>query len=314
MTTSITKKRLDKIEVYLTPKEWAIRLADEIRKYPSMDDAMRAEFKGHYEESLSQKPYRLLKALAEEREPGRTPQNVEARRRLRRKLHSDFQLLKTIILNVNMGIMQGAEALRLKTALRLSQLHSLVLQDAFASTARRSSLWVSNCKSSTTDKDGRRIVLAGLAAYSRVLPPVIEDWIADIVSLFAEVVTYHGAAQIIENKYFDGHPILYRDIENGLDETRKMIEGGVAAFNEYMRSREALFKGRKVRSAERRGYTMIDLDDIKDQVKKRSVVACVDECVKRSREMTEASNLEASGDHEAYVAFEWNRLREIFQG
>jgi hypothetical protein len=315
MTTSTTNKRLNNIEVYLTPKEWAIRLADEIRRYPSMDDAMRAEFKGHYEESLCQKPYRLLGEQAEEREPGRTVQNAEARRRLRRKLQSDFHLLKTIILNINLGILQGAEGLRLKVALRLSQLHSLVLQDAFASTAQKSLSWVSKGKGSLPDKDERRVMLADLTGYAAASFAVIEDWTDDIVSLLAEVFTCRSAVQIIEGKYFDGHAILYRDIEDGLDEALKTIEGGIAAFNEYVKTREVFFKTKRARSAgaaERQRCTTIDLDGIRDEVKKMSVVEYVDQCVKHSKEMTEVSNLEASGDHDGYVAFEWHRLRKVY--
>jgi hypothetical protein len=315
MTLSTTKKRLDSIEIHLTPKEWAIRIADEIRRHPSQDDFTKVELKRPYKESLFQRPYDLLEKQAEERESGKTRQNVEARHWLRRKLQSDFHLLKTIVLEVNLCILQGAEALRLKTALRLSLLHSLVLQDAFASTARKSSSWVRKCKSSTTDKEERRTVLGNLSSHTRVPPSMTEDWVDDIISLFVEVFTHQGAVQIIENKYFDGHPILYRDLENGLDETMKMIEGGVATFNEYMKAREALFKVYKVRPAgpvEREGRITIDLDDIKDQAGKQLVAARADHWVKCSREKTEASNLEAAGDHLGYVAFEWNRLREIF--
>ena len=315
MTLSTTKKRLDSIEIHLTPKEWALRLADEIRRYPSMNNAMRAELKGPYKESLFQRPYDLLEKQAEERESGKTRQSVEARHWLIRKLQSDFHLLKTIVLEVNLCILQGAEALRLKTALRLSLLHSLVLQDAFASTARKSSSWVRNCKGSATDKEDRRTVLGNLAFYTRVPPSVIEDWVDDIVSLFVEVFTHQGAVQIIENKYFDGHRILYRDIENGLDETIKMIEGGVATFNEYMNTREAPFKGYKEMPAEpakRQGHITIDLDYIKDQAEKQFVGARAGHWVKSSREKAEASNLEAAGDHPGHVAFAWNRLRKIY--
>jgi hypothetical protein len=285
-----------------------------MRKYPSLDEYMRAELKKPCKESLYQKPYRLLEEQAEEREPVKTRQDTEARQRLTRKLQTEFHLLKSIILHANLTILQGAEALRLKAALRLSLLHGLVTQDAFASTARKSSSWVKNCKGSATNKEERGAMLGNLAAYTRVPPSVIEDWVEDIVSLFVEAFTHQGAVQTIESKYFDGHFILYRDVENGLDETKKMVEGGVAMFNEYMKTREALFKAYKVRPAgpvERQGRITIDLDDIKDQAKKQ-VAARADHWVKCSREKTEASNLEAAGDHPGYVAFEWNRLREIF--
>ena len=37
MINSAKSKRLDKIDLQLTPKQWAIRLADEIRRYPSLE-------------------------------------------------------------------------------------------------------------------------------------------------------------------------------------------------------------------------------------------------------------------------------------
>ena len=42
MTTDTAHKRLDGIETHLTPKEWAIRLADEMRKYPDALAHMKA--------------------------------------------------------------------------------------------------------------------------------------------------------------------------------------------------------------------------------------------------------------------------------
>ena len=42
MTTTTAHKRLDEIETHLTPKEWAIRLADEVRKYPDALAHMKA--------------------------------------------------------------------------------------------------------------------------------------------------------------------------------------------------------------------------------------------------------------------------------
>ena len=45
MTTTTAQKRLDEIETYLTPTDWAIRLADEMRKYPDPLAYMKAMVK-----------------------------------------------------------------------------------------------------------------------------------------------------------------------------------------------------------------------------------------------------------------------------
>jgi hypothetical protein len=46
MNNTAKSKRLDKIELRLTPKQWAIRLADEMRRYPSQGEFMKAIAKG----------------------------------------------------------------------------------------------------------------------------------------------------------------------------------------------------------------------------------------------------------------------------
>ena len=71
--------RLDKIEVELTPKEWAIKLADEIHRSPREQDFLRAIAKGTYRESPPVKPLFALAEQAENRHPGQTPDNVRAR-------------------------------------------------------------------------------------------------------------------------------------------------------------------------------------------------------------------------------------------
>ena len=46
MNNDAKNKRLDKIELHLTPKQWAIRLADEMRRYDSQQDFLKAVGKG----------------------------------------------------------------------------------------------------------------------------------------------------------------------------------------------------------------------------------------------------------------------------
>ena len=48
MNNTAKSKRLDKIDLQLTPKQWAIRLADEIRQYPSQEDFMKGNRERHF--------------------------------------------------------------------------------------------------------------------------------------------------------------------------------------------------------------------------------------------------------------------------
>ncbi len=53
--------------------------------------------------------------------------------------------------------------------------------------------------------------------------------------LVVEVLAYRAAVKPVQEKYFDGHPILRRDIETALEITTQAILDAVATFNEYLR-------------------------------------------------------------------------------
>ena len=59
MTTA--HKRLDKIETFLTPKDWAIRLVDEMRSYPSAFDHFKELVKLPFNELPDQRAFLALK-------------------------------------------------------------------------------------------------------------------------------------------------------------------------------------------------------------------------------------------------------------
>ena len=73
MTSLSNKKRLDSLEVSLSPKEWAIRLADQMRSHPSELDFLQTIAKGTFEGSSIIHPFRALRNQAEERYPGEKP-------------------------------------------------------------------------------------------------------------------------------------------------------------------------------------------------------------------------------------------------
>ena len=70
MMTITAHKRLDEIETHLTPKEWAIRLADEMRKYPDALAHIKALVKLPLHELPVQRPYFAFEKQAAERHPG----------------------------------------------------------------------------------------------------------------------------------------------------------------------------------------------------------------------------------------------------
>ena len=80
---------LDSVEINLTPKQWAISYADEIRRYPTYQEALKALAKGAYVESVLVRPYYALSQQAQDRYPGSEPQEVSARTKLAKNLVSE---------------------------------------------------------------------------------------------------------------------------------------------------------------------------------------------------------------------------------
>lgn len=341
MTTTTTKKRLGEIEAKLTPKEWAIMLAAEIRKYPSFDDAIKAELKIPPEEAITQqKPFKAFMEQAEKSHPGRKPEDMDAYNQLSRKLWTDFTTLRTILFQSNINVMERLEVYGLKAALKMSTLQTLILQDAFGRTAKKAALWVEEYKTADKDEEeNRQIMLQELAAYTDVsfaeraadslplgpglrmrFPSPIEEWVQDIIELIVNVYSRMAAVQIIQDKYFDGHAILDREAEAKLEETLKTIEDGAVTFNEYLKTRETLFKVEwdeedqedGIASAipgEREGQLSINLEAIKQRAKGRQVKALADRWIKEAKEKTLDSMVEGK-DREQYNARLRSRLRE----
>ena len=90
MITITAHKRLDEIETYLTPTEWAIRLADEERKYPNPMAYMKALAKLLLDELPMRRPYFAFERQAAERHPGHKPEDLRARHRLTDALRTEY--------------------------------------------------------------------------------------------------------------------------------------------------------------------------------------------------------------------------------
>ena len=342
MTKATTTKRLGEIEVNLTPKEWAVLLADEVRKYPSIYEAIKAGLKLPPDKAIIfQKPIKALIEQAEKSHPGKKPEDMAAYNQLSGKLWTDFTTLRNIILQVNKNVTERLEVYGLKAALKMSTLQTLILQDAFGRTARKAALWVEEYKTADKDEEeNRQIMLQELAAYTDVsfaeraadslplgpglrmrFPSPIEEWVQDIIELIVNVYSRMAAVQIIQDKHFDGHAILDREAEAKLEETLKTIEDGAVTFNEYLKTRETLFKVEwdeedqedgfaSAIPGEREGRLSIDLEAIKQRAKGRQVKALADQWIKEAKEETLDRKELLSAGHEQYDARIMSRLRE----
>jgi len=343
MTKTTIKKRLDEAEARLTPREWAIRLADEIRKYPSIDEAIKASLKVTNEEAvLGDRPYQALAKQAEERHPGNRPDEMAAFNKLSEKLWTEYQTLRNLIFHINSTVMERLEVFGLKAALKLSTLQTVILQDAFGRTARKAALWIEEYKTDDEDEEeNRQIMLKELAAYTEVsyaesfsdslplgpgirlrFPTVIEEWVKDTARLIRTVYSGKAAVKVIRDKYFDGHDFLSRDTEARLEETLKTIESGAKDLNEYLMTRELLFKAEwdeedqeaglsTAIPGEREGQLAIDLDALK-AASKGHIKAQVDQWIEKAKDETTQRRL-MHKNREQYNEHIRAKLRELYE-
>jgi hypothetical protein len=259
MTISSKEKRLDVIEIMMTPKEWAIRSLDETQRTGGENPKTKQELL-----DISRRISAAFDALskqAEEKHPGNKPEDRQARTRLERELHLEYHALKKLIGKVNEETERRAALAGLDAALKISTLQTIILQDAFGRTARKAAEWIEDFK--TEDKDdeeNRQVMLDELTAYMDVdfsekfsdslplgnirirFPTVIENWVKAAVFLIEDLYRHQSAVKVVQDKFFDGHPVLFPKPEAGLTRSIHAVEDAVQAFNQYLDVRGKLFK------------------------------------------------------------------------
>src|SRR5277367_972672 len=121
------KQRLANIELHLTPKQWAILMADEMRRYTSEVDFLKAIAKGTFRQSPYAAPLYALAQQVEEFGSGNGRGKRRAAIQLEQKLRDEFYAYRDLITNVNETIQNEAVWCREKCALRLSEFQFMIL-------------------------------------------------------------------------------------------------------------------------------------------------------------------------------------------
>src|SRR5438094_2967072 len=152
MLTFAQQKRQHKLEGQLTPKELAIKLADDMRKHSSTNEFIKAIANRTYREAPFIRPFSALAEQAEVLYAGKDPDEIRARNKLSHKLHTEFHALLGLISKINETIANKMEVAGLKAALKISTLQMLILQDAFGRVARKAAPWIEEYKTADTDK------------------------------------------------------------------------------------------------------------------------------------------------------------------
>jgi len=134
--------------------------------------------------------------------------------------------------------------------------------------------------------------------------------------LLVDVYAQKAAVHAVEQKQFDGHPMLFRDVEARLDETIKTIEDTVVIFNEYLKIRPSLLRTERdqgnrdgIASAipeSGEGYREMDIQGLQRRATDRAV-AIADQWVEEAQDEAFAADLEEAGENKSY---RWERFRD----
>jgi hypothetical protein len=204
MTTS-GHKRLDGLEVNLTPKEFAIRLAREMREHPSQGDFWKSVAKREYRNWPWVLPFQKLDQQAKARYSGKRPEGIDQCMQHAWKLRTEFHTLTRLIRRANEIIENKAEEVTRKTSLKVSMLQNLILKEAFSRTAKKAT-----CIERKTALDAEnQLILEELRSYDDpTLSSLIEPLANDLVLLMRDILKHQISVELVQDRYFDGHPIL----------------------------------------------------------------------------------------------------------
>jgi hypothetical protein len=235
MTTIANEKRLTKIEERLTPKEWGILLADEVTKYPALDDFCIAEMKS--DTSLPHKAQAVLLEQAEARYPG--PKLRDQRRWEIKAVQTEFDSLKQLVFKVNEAMRTRLDKAAVEVTLKLQALQTIILQDAIRETATTASEWIEGQKTTGKATDARKAILDALAAHrsdeeGEDCPSSAEMWAETTRALAVDLARHKAAVAYLQDTYFDGHGMLARDIEADLNGLIQTVAEAIRQHNEYL--------------------------------------------------------------------------------
>lgn len=217
MSTTANTKRLEKIEVQLTPSEWAIQLADAIRMYPSMNAFCAAEVKAGA--SVVRKAQRMLLQKAETEHPGLKAEG-ERRCEVKRVL-TDFNTLTNLLLEANKAIGMRIEIGALEVALQTQSLETLICRDLLWSARQTTFTGSESVTNAENDNREDSHVLLGKVS-DEICRPLdrssrMEDWCREFRRIDLQLNCHKAAAALVGDTYFGGHPILSNDNEAELD-------------------------------------------------------------------------------------------------
>jgi len=229
MSIASEQRRLDDVEIYLSPKEWAIELTQEMRLYSSEQDFWTAITKENYQECLFIKPLSKLDQQALAAYPDKS--DIEQRNELSQKLRTEFEELKIFICKLN-GITEAmTDSIVLAAGFQASRLDNLLQEERFCKVTEAAATWIRRAES-----HGKAECILKMLR-SLAYPPrasKIESVFSRLAKLMKNILALEAGLKLARDRYFDGHPILFRNIEDTLNGTIEFITSTVDRFNAFL--------------------------------------------------------------------------------
>jgi hypothetical protein len=281
MAKSVNLKRIEKIETKLTPKELAIRLADQLRKHSTIKDFISAfSSSSSIEDIPIDKPYHLLHKQVENLYKSNTPEDIKTKIRLSQELRSEYGVLRTLILDFNEIIAQRNDTWSIKISLVFNMLLVMIYEVV--------TRWVPWKKNDGDNSCGVSFM--------------IDPWISATKNMFIEIFLFQSAVNKIQEKYFDGHPFLAQGEDARLTKNIKQVEIIIKLFNSHLKV------------AKDRGYS--DKMSINIKMIKESLIRTqfsdifVESFIKAAKDKTNLDILVETGDKSELKRYLWNLVKE----
>jgi hypothetical protein len=230
-------RRLDELEVFLTPREWIIRLVQEMREHPSLRHFYKAVSKREYRDWPWVKPFYKLSEQAKERHPGCRSEDLHQRAGLSRELGTEFQTLRILIGRAEEIIRTTIDEIALRTEQKIFQLEALIETKRFGRVAKSAAEFIEPTVQGNKEKQAILDELRIFAAHDSLDDLLIENLAKDLTVNLKDALTLQSDLEVTQHRYFDGHPILPRDVEYKLKQTIEATIDAAERFEAFLGER-----------------------------------------------------------------------------
>jgi hypothetical protein len=229
MSIASEHKRLNDVEIYLSPKEWTIQLTQQMRLYSSEKDFWTAITKENYQECLFIKPLYKFDQQAQAAYPDKS--DINQRIELSQELRTEFQELKIFINKLNGITKNMTDSIVLAAGVQDLRLENLFQEDRFCRVAKAAAAWIRRTESHRDPESILRMLRT--FTYLPNSASQIESFSNDLVKLMKNILALEAGVELAQDRYFDGYPILFLDIEDALKTSIDFITSTVERFSEF---------------------------------------------------------------------------------